>query len=101
ARSVRLFEVGRTYRWGAPDERRLDGPTAKIDAQLPIETPRAAVLLSDGGHPDPDATPVDGRDVAGILLATLARLGWRGRLCPVSSEDRASYLHPGVQARVE
>jgi phenylalanyl-tRNA synthetase beta chain len=99
ARRVRLFEVGRTYRWGAREG--LEGPTARIDAQLPLETRRAAIVLSDGGHPEPGEVPVDGRDVAGLLLATLRRLGLRGRLGPVTPDTRASYLHPGVQALVE
>ena len=99
ARGVRLFEVGRTYQWGA-QARTHHGPTAEIDAQLPIETPRAAVLLSDGERTE-QGTSVDARDVAGILLATLERLGLRGRVTAVAAEDRATYLHPGVQARVE
>jgi phenylalanyl-tRNA synthetase beta chain len=99
ARGVRLFEIGRTYRWG--DRTGLEGPTARVDAQLPVETPRAAVLLSDGGHPEADQATVDARDAAGILLATLRRLGLEGRLVPITQDSTASYLHPGAQALVE
>lgn len=95
ARPVRLFEFGRVYAWEA-ERRDADGPTAKIDRQLPTERRRAAILV--GGRVVDQA---DGRQVAGLLLDVLARAGYEAELCAVSDDDRQPWLHPGAQARVE
>ncbi|MCX4244541.1 phenylalanine--tRNA ligase subunit beta [Paraliomyxa miuraensis] len=98
-RPVRLFEVGRIYRWGEPPA--ADGPTAAIDRLLPDEPLRAGVLLAAPAHRGAALgdEPVDGRAMAGILLDALARVGLEGTLAP-AGDDASSHLHPGVQALV-
>jgi len=102
ARAVRLFEVGRVYRW----EERMEGeaapvgPTAGIDHMLPHERLRAAVLLVAARGGDETAA-VDGRTVAGLLLDALRSLGLRATLTPADATDPLLvHLHPGVRGRL-
>lgn len=96
-RPVRLFEVGRIYRWGeAPAG---EGPTAEIDRRLPDEPLRAGVLLvaapgSEDGH------PVDLRAVSGVLLDALEHVGLAAELSAVDEESARSFLHPGIQGAI-
>ena len=98
--AVRLFEVGRVYRWAEPPAG--EGPTAAIDRLLPQETLRAGVLLVAARGADGDGDePVDGRAMAGILLDALASFGLDAELRPAPTEDPGlAHLHPGVRARV-
>ncbi len=98
AGSVRMFEVGRIYRWDearplAPDA----GPTAAVDRQLPAEPARAAFVLSQGRS---DET-LTGRDAVGVALDTLSAVGLPARTVPVPAGSPAEYLHPGVRAQLE
>lgn len=94
-RAVRLFEVGRIYRWATPVTG--EGPTAAIDAKLPQEPMRAGVLLvAARGATDPEV--VDGHTVAGILLDALDTIGLRAALASADADDPAlTHLHPGVR----
>jgi phenylalanyl-tRNA synthetase beta chain len=98
---VRIFECGRIYAWSSagPTSSTEDGPTAAVDAQLPREIPRAALLLHAGRGPRAASCAPDARDLAGILLHVLSRLGLRAEILPSGAEE-ASYLHPGIQARL-
>lgn len=99
-RSVRLFEVGRIYRWGAPPVG--DGPTAAIDRALPHESLRAGVLLvAARGGDDEGSGPTDGRAMAAILLDALCDVGQHPRLAPAASDDpELVHLHPGMRGRI-
>lgn len=98
AGAVRLFEVGRVYRWGAVP--RGEGPTASIDRSLPEERVRAGVLLVAARGGD-EGEPVDGRAMAGILLDALRCVGLRATLAPAAVDDpELPYLHPGVRGRL-
>jgi phenylalanyl-tRNA synthetase beta chain len=99
ARPVRLFESGRVYGWPAQRPETGDGPTAAVDACLPLERPRVGILLSDGARPE--ASTITGRTVAGIVLRVLGRVGLAAEIRPCPPEGRAAWLHPGVQARIE
>jgi len=103
-RPVRVFEVGRIYRW-PPEGTKADvppGPTAAIDGRLPQEIPRAGVLLYDGRSERGEAVASAGaaRELAGILLQVLGRLGLEAEILPRDAGSSASYLHPGVQVRL-
>ncbi|MEX1364965.1 MAG: phenylalanine--tRNA ligase subunit beta [Nannocystaceae bacterium] len=97
-RPVRLFEVGRIYRWGqAPSGQ---GPTAEIDRHLPDEPVRAAVLLVAPAGSD-DGEPVDGRSMAGIMLDALLHMGLQATLQPLAVDAPGlNHLHPGIRAAV-
>jgi phenylalanyl-tRNA synthetase beta chain len=99
-RAVRLFEVGRVYRWG--DVPQGEGPTAAIDRRLPHESLRAGVLLvAARGSDDEGGGPVDGRALAGTLMDALRSVGLHARLAPAAADDpELSHLHPGVRGRV-
>jgi phenylalanyl-tRNA synthetase beta chain len=101
ARPVRLFEVGRVYRWAEPPTG--DGPTAAIDRVLPEEPLRAGVLLVGArGADDEGGGPVDGRALAGILLDALRCVGLFATIVPGEADDpELSHLHPGVRGRLE
>lgn len=101
ARAVRLFEVGRVYRWEERTEGDASvGPTAGIDHMLPSERLRAAVLLVAARGGD-EAEPVDGRTVAGTLLDALRSMGLRATLVPADATDPLLvHLHPGVRGRL-
>ncbi len=100
ARSVRLFEVGRVYRWG--ERPAGEGPTAAIDRSLPQESLRASVLLVAARSSDDEgAGPVDGRAMGAILLDALRHVGLAARLAPAATDDpELTHLHPGVRGRV-
>ena len=97
-RPVRLFEVGRVYMWPEASRPPGKGPTAAIDAQLPDEKLRAAILL--GQSTRAHERPRDGRDMGGLLLHLLRKMGYSTDLLPVDSSPPADYLHPGVQGVV-
>lgn len=93
ARAVQICEVGRIYDW--PQETgEGQGPTGSIDATLPRERRRAAFLLCAGRS----AATFKGADAATIAASVLARLG--ATATPRPAEPLASWLHPGVQARI-
>jgi phenylalanyl-tRNA synthetase beta chain len=105
ANPVRLFEYGRIYAW--PEQPlTMSGPTADVDARLPVERQRAAILISDGARPE--SHQLDGRAMAGILLRVLHRAGVEGEIRPCESDQptmqpatqTVPWLHPGVQAMV-
>jgi phenylalanyl-tRNA synthetase beta chain len=100
ARAVRLFEVGRVYRWGEVPAG--DGPTAAIDRLLPHEAVRAGVLLvAARGSDDDGGGPVDGRALAGIVLDTLRSVGLSAQLASAAADDPLLlHLHPGVRGCV-
>ena len=88
AKEVRIFEVGRTFH---PDP----------GAALPIETTRAAALLT--GRREPLAwwarqDKADFYDAKGILERTLARLGVTG--VAFNAADAVEWLTPGKSAEV-
>lgn len=94
-REVALFEVGRTYAW-PPSSSPVAGPTGAIDAQLPREDERAAVLACAGTvHASSDAAL---QEVAGALMTALARLGLPD--AAIRPAGDVAHLHPGVQARI-
>jgi phenylalanyl-tRNA synthetase beta chain len=77
---LRLFEVGRTFAWGA-------------DAELPEETTRVAGVLRGRRAPRGWSTPddrVDAYDLKGAVEALLDAFRVRGRF---AAEDEA-HLHP-------
>lgn len=89
-RPVRLFEVGRIYDW--VEGKTVDeGPTASVDAQLPRERGRAAVLLFD-------KAVQSGASITGVVLDALARVGQPAQVRAVDS--KRPWLHPGVQAQL-
>ena len=100
-RAVRLFEVGRIYAWPAASTEHT-GPTAAIDAQLPQEWRRAAILMSDGGASEGHES-IDGSDLTGTLLHVLERIGVAARIVMVPPGEQGQavpWLHPGAQARL-
>jgi phenylalanyl-tRNA synthetase beta chain len=103
-RPVRMFEVGRIYRWSEEEAQDIGpaGPTAAIDRRLPQEISRAGVLLYAGrsDRSEADASAGTAREVAGILLEVLHRLGLEAEILPRDAGSSAPYLHPGVQARI-
>jgi len=87
---VRLFEVGRVYRWPGSSEHVVHHEaTAALDAELPLERARAGVLLARGG--------ASAAEVCAILLGVLARLGHTAEPVAQAEADRIPWLHPGVQ----
>lgn len=99
--AVRLFEYGRIYAWPTSDRPRTRHAMSSetIDAMLPNESRRVAVLLSPGLRPGA-VSSIDARTVAEILLSAVDRLGVRGQIVPLQSAPSVSWLHPGVQALV-
>ncbi|MCR9165486.1 MAG: phenylalanine--tRNA ligase subunit beta [Nannocystaceae bacterium] len=95
ARAVRLCEVGRIYDWPEASQT-FDGATAEVDALLPRERRRAAFFLCAGSR---EAAAYSGSSAATIAASVLSRLGARAAIRP--ARPAASWLHPGVQARVE
>jgi phenylalanyl-tRNA synthetase beta chain len=90
-RDLALFEVARTYAWSdIPGSR--GGPTAEIDAQLPIERVHGGILLA--GSTRDDVRP---RELVAQLCAAARRLGVDCRARPAPPR---SYLHPGVQVGI-
>jgi len=98
-RPVALFEHGRVYRHGPRTITTHTGPTAEVDAALPEEPTRAAVLLgAQTGADERDRGAADPRRVGAALLHALARVGAHARL---RVPDVATpWLHPGAQAEV-
>ena len=95
-RPVTLFECGRVYRNAAHASG--SGPTAEIDAALPDEPTRAAVLCGALPAGDPDRAAIDPRRVGAALLHALARVGARATIRVAASP--MAWLHPGAQAEV-
>lgn len=95
-RPVTLFECGRVYRNAA--HATGSGPTAEIDAALPDEPTRAAVLCGALPAGDPDRAAIDPRRVGAALLHALARVGARATIRVAASP--MAWLHPGAQAEV-
>lgn len=98
-RALRLFELGRTYRWatppagdgGAPN----DGVTAEIDARLPAERLQLCCVQTTSG----DQGPAVARALVVDVCDALRRVGGRPRA--VAAPSPHPHLHPGVQARLE
>jgi phenylalanyl-tRNA synthetase beta chain len=97
-RPVALFEHGRVYRHGPRTITERVGPTAEVDAALPEEPTRAAVLLGTQTTDERDRGAADPRRVGAALLHVLARIGASARLRV--SDTPASWLHPGAQAEL-
>ena len=92
--AVRLFEVGRVYRWPTPTAPpALGGPTAEVDGLLPEEPIRAALLFADRKD------RIDGRGLVATVVRAAARAGLSLDVAPVPRSEAASHLHPGVQVR--
>lgn len=91
---VRIFEVGRVYRWPeatAPAVHHSE-TTAQFDRELAQERPRAAILLGPGAG--------DAHEVGRILRGALERLGVAAEVVSTAGDRSCPWLHPGVQAQL-
>lgn len=88
SRPVRLFELGRTYRW---EPNVTEGPTKAVDGVLPHERGRLAAIVARTGAGE-------GARLVHTMLAALNGLGYRAHTLGLSSPP--AHLHPGVCAAI-
>lgn len=97
---LRLFELGRTFRWGALTP--VDAPSLPVDARgaLPIESRRLGLLLRGASAPAHWAgrpAPASVFDLKGVVEGLLDRLGVAG--LEVRPAERP-FLHPRASGAV-